>query len=66
MERETVWEWGRAEREGEPESEAGSGLWAVSTEPDMELKTAKCEIMTQAKVKRLSDWATQVPLNNYF
>ena len=25
---------GGAEREGDRESEAGSGLWAVSTEPD--------------------------------
>ena len=29
---------GRAEREGDTELEAGSRLWAVSTEPDVGLK----------------------------
>ena len=37
---------GGAEREGDKESEAGSRLWAVSTEPDLGLKLTKCEIMT--------------------
>ena len=37
---------GGAEREGDPESEAGSRLQAVSTEPDAGLKPMKCEIMT--------------------
>ena len=47
------------EREGETESEAGSWLWAVSTEPDVRLEPTNREIMTCAKVGRLTDWATQ-------
>ena len=35
-----------AEREGDTESEAGSRLRAVSTEPDTELELTNCEIMT--------------------
>ena len=56
---------GGAEREGDTESEAGSRLPAISTEPDagLELKMdcEDCEIMTWAKVGRLTDRATQVP-----
>ena len=37
---------GGAEREGDTESEAGSGLRAVSTEPDAGLKLTDREIMT--------------------
>ena len=37
---------GRAEREGDTESEAGSRLRDVSTEPDAGLKPRNCEIMT--------------------
>ena len=37
---------GGAEREGDAESEAGSGLRAVGTEPDAELEPADREIMT--------------------
>ena len=33
-------------REGDTESEAGSRLWAVSTEPDEGLKLVDHEIMT--------------------
>ena len=44
--RETEHEWGRAEREGDTESEAGSRLQAVSTEPDMGLEPMNREIMT--------------------
>ena len=51
---------GGAEREGDAESEAGSRLWAISTEPDAELELMNCEIMTWAEVGRLTDWATQV------
>ena len=40
---------GRAEREGDTESEAGSRLWAVSTEPDVGLKLMKHKIMIWAK-----------------
>ena len=35
-----------AEREGDTESEAGSRLRAVSTEPDVGLEFTNCEIMT--------------------
>ena len=37
---------GGAEREGDTESEAGSRLRAVRTEPDVVLKTTSCEIVT--------------------
>ena len=37
---------GRAEREGDTESEAGSRLRALSTEPDAGLEPMNCEIMT--------------------
>ena len=55
-----------AEREGDTESEAGSRLWAVSTEPDTGLELTDREIMTWAEVGRLTDRATQVPLNSFF
>ena len=48
-----------AEREGDTESEAGSRLWAVGTEPDAGLELPDREIMTWAEVGCLSDWATQ-------
>ena len=35
-----------AEREGDTESEAGSRLQAVSTEPDVGLELTECEITT--------------------
>ena len=53
---------GGAEREGDTESEAGSRFWAVSTEPDAGLKLKNHDIMTQAEVRGLTTWATQVPL----
>ena len=37
---------GGAEGEGDTESEAGSRLRAVSTEPDAELELTHCEVMT--------------------
>ena len=37
---------GGAEREGDRDSEAGSGLRAVSTEPDVGLEPTGREIMT--------------------
>ena len=46
---------GRVEREGDTESEAGSRIWAVSTEPDAGLKPTNREIMTLAKVGHLTD-----------
>ena len=51
-----------AEREGDTESEAGSRLWAVSTESDVGLELTNREIMTWAEVGRSTDWGTQAPL----
>ena len=42
-----------------------SRLWAVGTEPNAGLAPTNCEIMTWAEVRRLTNWATQVPLK-YF
>ena len=53
---------GGSEKEGDTESETGSKLWAVSTEPDAGLELTDHEIMTWAEVGRLTDWATQAPL----
>ena len=55
---------GGAEREGDTESEAGSRLWAVSTEPDPVLEPTDREIMTWAEAGRLTDGATQAPQQN--
>ena len=52
---------GGAEREGDTESEAGSRLWAASTEPDAGLELTDREIMTRVEVGRLTDQATQAP-----
>ena len=52
---------GGAERGGDTESEAGSRLWAVSTEPNVGLKLTDREIMTWAEVRHSTDWATQAP-----
>ena len=52
---------GGAEREGDTEPEAGSGLWAVSTEPEAGLEFTNQEIMTWDEVGRSADWTTQVP-----
>ena len=41
---------GGAEREGDTESEAGSRLQAVRTEPEAGLELRNCEIMTRAEV----------------
>ena len=51
------------ERETHTESEDGSRLWAVSTEPNVGLGLRNCEIMTWAEVWHLTDWATQAPLH---
>ena len=42
-----------AEGEGDTESEAGSRLWAVSTEPTVGLELTNPEIVTWAEVGRL-------------
>ena len=52
-----------AERERDTESEAGSRLWAVSTESDAGLELTSHEIMTWAEVGCPTDWATQAPLS---
>ena len=57
---------GGSEREGDTESEAGSRLWAVSTEPDVGLKLTNHEIMTWAAAGHSTDWATQAPLKFSF
>ena len=46
---------GRAEREGDLESEAGSRLGAVHTEPNMGFRLTNLEIMTRAKVGFLTN-----------
>ena len=46
---------GGAEREGDTESEAGSGLRAVGTEPDAGLEPTNREIMSRAEVGRPTD-----------
>ena len=63
--RETEHEQGRTEREGDTESEAGSRLWADSTEPDARLELRNCEVMTWAEVRHFTKWAPQAPLNNF-
>ena len=61
-EREREHERGRGrEKEEGTESEAGSRLRAVSTEPDAGLELMNREITTCAEVKCLTDWATQAP-----
>ena len=57
---------GGAERDGDTESETGSSLWAVSTEPHAGLEPTNYEIMTWAEVGRSTDWATQAPQKKYF
>ena len=42
-------------KEGDTESETGSRLQAVSTEPDAGLEPTDCEIMTWAEVGCLTD-----------
>ena len=54
-ERETEQDWDGAEREGDTESQAGSKLWAVSTEPNTGLKPINREVMIWAQVGRLTD-----------
>ena len=58
--RDRAWT-GEGQRKGDTESKADSRLWAVNTEPDMELELTNHEIMTWAEVRRLTDWATQAP-----
>ena len=53
-------------REGGTESEAYYKLWAVSTEPSVGLEPMSSEIMTWAKVRRSTNWATQAPWEQDF
>ena len=54
--RETGHEWRQGrEREGDPESKAGSRLQAVHTEPDAGLELMNHEIVTGAEVGRLTN-----------
>ena len=46
---------GGAEREGDTESETGSRLRAISTEPNAGLELTDREIMTQAEVGHSTD-----------
>ena len=63
-ERDRAWAGkGQRERHIHTESETGSRLWAVSTEPDVGLEPMNPETMTWAKVECLTDWATQAPLH---
>ena len=55
---------GEGQREGDTESETGSRLWAVSTEPDTGVELTDLEIVTWAEVGGLTDWATQAPRNS--
>ena len=52
---------GEGQMDGDIESEAGSRLWAVSTEPNEGLKLKDLEIMIWTEVVHLTDWATQGP-----
>ena len=60
---QTECERGRG-RDTEPK--AVSRLQAVSTEPDGGLKLTNRELVTQAEVRRLPNWATQAPRLFYF
>ena len=46
---------GEGQREGDTESETGSRLQAVSTEPDAGLELTDREIVTRAEVGRLTN-----------
>ena len=63
--RDRAWT-GEGQREGDTESETGSRLWAISTDPDAGLELTEREIMTWAEVGRLTDWATQAPQSSDF
>ena len=56
---------GEREREGDTESEAGSRLRAVSTEPDAGLELTNYEIMTRAKVSAQLTEAPRWPGTSY-
>ena len=49
------------EREGDTESEAGSRLWAVSTEPDAGLEPARCWLWPEPKLDAQSTEPSRSP-----
>ena len=57
--------WGGKETDRQTDRQKGipSRIHPVSTEPDLGLDFTNCEIMTWAeiRVRRLTEWATQVP-----
>ena len=57
---------GVTEREEDTKSEIDSRLWAIRTEPNVELELMSREIMTWAEVGRLTNWATQAPQKDTF
>ena len=57
---------GGADREGDLEIEAGFSLQATSTDPNVGLELTNHEIVTWAKVRCWTDWATQAPLKHDF
>ena len=66
-EKEAEHERGRGrEREIQNPRQAPSRLWAVSTEPDGGLKLTNHEIMIWGEVRRLNNWAIQVPLTYFW
>ena len=52
---------GGTERQGDTESEAGSKVWALRTEPDVGLELTNREIKIWAEVRCLTNWDTQAP-----
>ena len=56
---------GGTKREGDTESEAGSRIQAVSSEPNMGLKPMNCEIPTWTEVGLLTDGAARCPKRCY-
>ena len=64
-ERQSVSGEGSEREGGRPEYEAGSGLRVVSTETNGGLEPVNREIMTWAKVGRLTNGATQASHNIY-
>ena len=53
---------GEGQRARHTESEAGSRLWALSTQPDTGLELTNCKITTWAEVGCLTSWAILAPL----
>ena len=65
-ERETEHGQGGGRERGRHRTQSSSRLCADSTEPNTGLKFTNREMMTWAKVGRLTDWATQMPQITFF